>query len=105
MAPAYICAPLVSNLDQDPVKMSLLVFLQVCVHTHTQTHTHTGFPGGSVIKKSAWQCSRLGLYLWVEKIPWSWKWQPTPLFLPGQSHGQRSSASYSPWGYKRIGHN
>ena len=32
-------------------------------------------------------------------------WQPTPAFLPGKSHGQRSLAGYSPWGRKRVGHN
>ena len=37
---------------------------------------------------------------WVGKIPWSRKWQPTPVFFPGKSHGQRSLAGYSPWGYK-----
>ena len=35
---------------------------------------------------------------WVRKIPWKRKWQPTPVFLPGVSHGQRSLAGYSPWG-------
>ena len=34
------------------------------------------------------------------KIPWRRKWQPNPVFLPGESHGQRSLASYSPWGCK-----
>ena len=29
--------------------------------------------------------------------PWRRKWQPTPVFLPGESHGQRSLAGYSPW--------
>ena len=33
---------------------------------------------------------RLGLHPWVGKIPWRRKWQPTPVFLPGKSHGQRS---------------
>jgi len=37
---------------------------------------------------------------WVGKIPWRRKWQPTPIFLPGKSHGQRSLAGYSPWGCK-----
>ena len=37
---------------------------------------------------------------WVGKIPWSGKWQPTPVFLPGESHGQRSLAAYSPRGLK-----
>ena len=33
---------------------------------------------------------------WVGKIPWSRKWQPTPVFSPGKSYGQRSLADYSP---------
>ena len=37
---------------------------------------------------------------WVGKIPWRRKWQPTPVFLVGKSHGQRSLAGYSPWGCK-----
>ena len=36
----------------------------------------------------------------VRKIPWGRKWEPTPVFLPGGSHGQSSLASYSPWGCK-----
>ena len=35
---------------------------------------------------------------WVGKIPWRRKWQPTPVFMPGKSHGQRSLAGYSLWG-------
>ena len=34
---------------------------------------------------------------WVGKIPWSRKWQLTPVFLPGEFHGQRSLVGYSPW--------
>ena len=34
----------------------------------------------------------------LRTIPWRRKWQPTPLFLPGKSHGQRSLVGYSPWG-------
>ena len=41
---------------------------------------------------------------WVGKIPWKRKWQPTPVFLPGKSHGQRSLVDYSPCGHKRVGH-
>ena len=37
---------------------------------------------------------------WVEKIPQKREWQPTPVFLPGKSHAQRSLAGYSPWGCK-----
>ena len=36
------------------------------------------------------------------KIPWSRKWQPTPIFLPGKLHGQRSLVRYSPWGCKEL---
>ena len=45
-----------------------------------------------------------GFDLWVRKIPWRRKWQPTPVFLPGKSHGQRSLEVYVPWGHKRVGH-
>ena len=38
--------------------------------------------------------------LWVGKIPWRRKWQSTPVFFPGKSHGQRSLAGYSPWGHR-----
>ena len=41
------------------------------------------------------QCSRLGLDTWVGKMPWRRAWQPTPVFLLRQSHGQRSSVGYS----------
>ena len=60
-------------------------------------------PRGHSGKESACQCKRRrrhGFDPWVGKIPWRRKWQPTPIFLPGESHGQRSLAGYSPWDYK-----
>ena len=42
------------------------------------------------------QCRRPGFDPWVGKIPWRRKWQPTPVFLPGESHGRRSLVGYSP---------
>ena len=51
-------------------------------------------------KESTCQCRRRRFNPWVRKIPWSRKWQPTPVFLPGKSHGRRSPAGYSPWGHK-----
>ena len=45
-------------------------------------------------------CRRTGFNPWVGKIPWRREWQPTPLFLPEQFHGQRSLADPSPWGCK-----
>ena len=63
-----------------------------------------GFPGGTSGKKSACQCRRCKRVRFnpqVGKIPWKRKWQPTPVFLPGESHGQRSLVGYSPWGCKK----
>ena len=62
-----------------------------------------GFPDGASGKESAYQCrkhKRSGFDPWVGKMPWRRKWQPTPVFLPGKFHGQRSLAGYSPWGHK-----
>ena len=50
-------------------------------------------------KESACQCRRHEFNPWVGKMPWSRKWQPTPVFLPGKSHGQRSLVDYSPPGH------
>ena len=46
------------------------------------------------------QCRRPRFDFWVRKIPWRRKWQATPVFLPGESCGQRSLAGYSPWDRK-----
>ena len=43
------------------------------------------------------QCRKAAFDPWVGKIPWRRKWQPTPVFLPGKSHGERNLAGYSPW--------
>ena len=46
------------------------------------------------------QCRRPEFDPWVGKILWRRAWQPTPVFLLGESHGQRCLAGYSPWGRK-----
>ena len=46
--------------------------------------------------KNCLRCRRLGFDPWVGKIPWRRAWQPTSVFLPGESHGQRSLVGYSP---------
>ena len=51
-------------------------------------------------KETSCQCKRCGFDPWVRKIPWSRKWQPTPVFLRGKSHGQRSLVGYSLWGFQ-----
>ena len=69
-----------------------------------------GFPGGvsgkKKKKKSPCQCrrcKRCKFDPWVRKTPWSRKWYPTPLFLPGKFHGQRNLVGYSPWRCKEHG--
>ena len=59
--------------------------------------------GGSDGKESTCQFRRFKrcqFYPWVWKFPWRRKWQSIPVFLPGESHGPRSLAGYSPWGHK-----
>ena len=46
--------------------------------------------------QETWFRSRVG------KILWRRAWQPTPVFLPGESHGQRSLAGYAPWDHKEL---
>ena len=56
----------------------------------------------SLVAHMAKQYRRSGFHPLVGKIPWRRAWQPTPVFLPGESHGQRRLVSYSPWGLKEL---
>jgi len=56
-----------------------------------------GFPGGASGKEPTCQCrrhERPGFSSWIGKIPWRRAWKPTPILLPGESHGQRSLIGY-----------
>ena len=84
---------------------------QLSTHTHTHTHIHifsifVSFWKIQIIsyyrllwwlsdKASACQCRRGRSHPWIGKIPCRRKWQPTPVFLRGKSHGQRSLAGYT----------
>ena len=77
--------------------------------SYIQKSTHygifLGFPGGTSVKEPTCQCRRhkkLGFNPWVWKIPWKREWLPTPVFLPGGYHGQRSLMGYSPLGHKEL---
>ena len=59
-----------------------------------------GLPWWLSGKEPSCQCRKHGFHLWVRTIPWRRKWQPTPVFLPGKSQGQKRLVSYSPWGRK-----
>ena len=65
-------------------------------------YSASGLPWWLRWKSVCLQCRRPGSDSWVRKIPWRRKWQSTPVFLPGESHGRRSLAGYSPWGHKEL---
>ena len=66
-----------------------------------------GFPGGSVGKETVYNSGDPDLIPGTGRFPGGEHraWQPTPVFLPGTSHGQRSLVDYSPWSLRRVGHN
>ena len=66
---------------------------------HSTFYPNGCFPSSSDDKESP--CNA-GIQVWflVRKVPWKRKWHPTPVFLPGKFHEQRSLAGYSPWGPK-----
>ena len=71
----------------------------------TKLGQQSGAPVGASGKESACQCwrpKRPGFNPWVGKIPWRRVWQLTPVFLPGESHGQWSLVGYSPKGCKEL---
>ena len=70
----------------------LLAYSESCDHLHKAV--------ALVVKNLPANSGGLRVNPWVGKIPWRSKWQPTPVFLPGESHGQRSLAGYGPWGRK-----
>ena len=65
----------------------ICIFLRKALRKPTK-----GFLGGKESTKR-----RCTFDPWMRKIPWSWKWQPTPVFLPKKSHRYRRLAGYSPW--------
>ena len=70
---------------------------------HRRDEIYVGLPWWLSGKESACQCRRHGFNPWSRKIPWRRKWQPTPVYLPGNHNGQRSLASYSPCRSQRVG--
>ena len=63
-----------------------------------------GFPGGSVVKNLPAVQEEMQVLSLVWEAPLEKELEPAPIFLPGESHGQRSLAGYNPWGCKKVGH-
>ena len=61
---------------------------------------YKGLPWWLSGKESTCQCKRCEVDPWSGKISWRRKWQPTPVFSPGEPHGQRRLVGCSPWGHK-----
>ena len=92
-------APMLQTTGQGPIIPGSLYILTVCTHPPTSA-SGKGQPrwlsGKGPLPTQETQetlVPSLG-----REILWRRKWQPTPVFLPGKSHGQRSLAGYSPWG-------
>ena len=94
-------------LEKYYATLSWLPWLQMINLLHFSWH----FSMGNVVfgllwwlsrKESAYQSRRRGFNTWVRKIPQRRKWQRTPVFLPGESHGWRRLAGYSPCGRKAL---
>ena len=82
---------------------NLHILQQIYIHRYFTE----GLPSGTSGKESPCQIQELQ-ETWVSSLsledPWKKKWQPTPIFLLEECHGQRSLLGYSPWGRKRVGH-
>ena len=61
---------------------------------------YKGLPRWLSGQEATCQCRRPGFDPWVGEIPWRRKWQPSPVFWPGEPHGQRSLVGYGPWDHK-----
>ena len=95
------------SINRSINKGGIYIIYFIHIHTHTHIDRYNGIwgPGGSVGKEPACQWrrhKRRGFNPRIRKIPRRRKWQPTPVFLPGKFHGQRSLAGYRPWGHKQL---
>ena len=62
----------------------------------------TGFPGDSALKNPPANAGDMSSIPGLERSPWRRKWQPTPVFLPGKSHGPKTLVCCSPWSHKEL---
>ena len=90
-----------TELPYDPAVPPLAIYLKKTLNQkYTCTLMFTGLPRRLSWERIHLQCRRPGLDPWVRKFPWRKEWRPTPVFLPGESHRERSLVGYSPRGHK-----
>ena len=90
-----------------PVCWTLLAALARCLTNQWSIGAISFIAGGMVVKNlpaRAPYARDMGSIPEFERYPWRRKWQSVPVLIPGEFHGQRSLAGYSPWGCKRVGH-
>ena len=87
------------------VESALSWALQIVAGCFQHGHVTLGFPGGLDGKKSAWNAGEMGWISGLGRSPGEGEWLPTLVFLPGESHIQRSLAGFRPWGSQKVKHN
>ena len=94
-----LCLHMVEGMRE----LSGVPFKRALIHegsTHMIQSPPEAPPCGSNGKEPSCQCRRCRFSPWVRKILWRRKWQPTPVFLPGEPHGQRNLEDYGLWRHK-----
>ena len=76
----------------------MYVYINIYIYINTRTFWG-GFHGGSMGKEPP----AMQEMQEMQEDPWRRAWQPTPVSLPGESHGQRSLVGYNPWGLTESG--
>ena len=87
-------------MGDNPQEILAMYRERTCVRVLLLVSARKSFLGSAYGKEST--CRKHGFNPWVGKIPWRRKWQTTPEFLPGVSHGWRSLMGYRPWVCKEL---
>ena len=102
--PAHIKSLRAQDTGQNTTSLVVMKFVFFPLHDFSTLRDNKGFPSGSAVKNqpAMQETQESGFELWIRKIPWRRAWQPTPIFLPGKSHGERGLAGYGPWVCKEL---
>ena len=98
------CGPIPVNRLPFPKTDGIILPTQYPIKLPIPIKTDRGFPSGSVVKNPPANAGYMSSVLGLGKSTGEGNGNPTPVFLPGEFHGQRSLVGYSPWGYKRVRH-